>query len=140
MYLAIHSYIAKHSIVMMLQKDIDSKWDAQLRKGTLELVILAILKERRLYGLEILGLLQSLETTAISEGTLYPLLDRLKRDGLVDAHWQQQGEARPRKYYQLTMNGETKLADLTIRWRKSTEDIETLLSNPGPGPIRSKGE
>ena len=72
---------------MDVQANSESKWDAQLRKGTLELVILAILKERRLYGLELLGQLQSLETTAISEGTLYPLLDRLKRDHLVDAHW-----------------------------------------------------
>ena len=122
------------------QANIESKWDAQLRKGTLELVILAVLKERRLYGLELLGQLQSLETTAITEGTLYPLLDRLKRDDLVDAHWQQEGETRPRKYYKLTMKGEEKLADLTIRWRKSIEDIETLLNNPGPGPIRPKGD
>ncbi|MEO9599606.1 PadR family transcriptional regulator [Parasphingorhabdus sp.] len=126
--------------MMELPKDIESKWDAQLRKGTLELVILAALKGRRLYGLELLGQLQSLETTAITEGTLYPLLDRLKRDGLVDAHWQQEGETRPRKYYQLTMKGEGKLSDLTTRWRKSTQDIEILLHNPGPGPIRPKGD
>lgn len=121
------------------QDNIGSKWDAQLRKGTLELVILAVLKERRLYGLELLGQLQSLETTAITEGTLYPLLDRLKRDGLIDADWQQEGETRPRKYYQLTAQGEAKLRDLTIRWRKSTEDIEFLLNNPGPGKIHPKG-
>lgn len=125
---------------METENNIQSKWDAQLRKGTLELVILAALKERRLYGLELLGQLHLLDTTAITEGTLYPLLDRLKRDGLVDAHWQQEGEIRPRKYYKLTMKGEEKLSDLTIRWRKSIEDIETLLSNPGPGPIRPKGD
>ncbi len=125
---------------MGVPKNIESKWDAQLRKGTLELVILAVLKERRLYGLELLGQLQSLETTAITEGTLYPLLDRLKRDGLVDAHWQQDGETRPRKYYKLTQKGEEKLSDLTIRWRKSAEDIEFLLNNPGPGEIRPKGD
>ncbi|WP_417621138.1 PadR family transcriptional regulator [Parasphingorhabdus sp.] len=126
--------------MMGVPKNIESKWDAQLRKGTLELVILAVLKERRLYGLELLGQLQSLETTAITEGTLYPLLDRLKRDGLVDAHWQQDGETRPRKYYKLTQKGEEKLSDLTIRWRKSAEDIEFLLNNPGPGEIRPKGD
>lgn len=118
----------------------ESKWDAQLRKGTLELVILAVLKERRLYGLELLGQLQCLETTAISEGTLYPLLDRLKRDGVIDARWQQEGETRPRKYYQLTVQGEEKLADLTIRWRKSVKDIEFLLNNPGPSELLSEGE
>lgn len=119
---------------------IESKWDVQLRKGTLELVILAVLKERRLYGLELLGQLQCLETTAISEGTLYPLLDRLKRDGVIAAQWQQDGETRPRKYYQLTLQGEQKLTDLTIRWRKSAKDIEFLLNNPGPPKLPLKGE
>ena len=122
------------------QDNIGSKWDAQLRKGTLELVILAVLKERRLYGLELLGQLQSLETTAITEGTLYPLLDRLKRDGLINAEWEQEGETRPRKYYKLSAEGERKLLDLAQRWRKSIEDIEFLLNNPGPQKIAPKGD
>ena len=122
------------------QRKIESKWDIQLRKGTLELVILAVLKERRLYGLELLSQLQYLETTAISEGTLYPLLDRLKRDGVIDAQWQQEGETRPRKYYQLTSLGAQKLTDLTIRWRKSVQDLEFLLNNPGPHKLLPKGE
>ncbi|MGI9201035.1 MAG: PadR family transcriptional regulator, partial [Woeseiaceae bacterium] len=107
----------------------------QLRKGSLELVILAALKERELYGLELLNLLHSLETMQITEGTLYPLMDRLKRDGVVAAEWQQEGDARPRKYYKLTTSGADKLKSLTVRWRKSVEDIEFLLSNPGPDPL-----
>lgn len=108
------------------------KWEVQLRKGTLELVILAALKGRTLYGLELLKRLQSYKSTAISEGTLYPLLERLKRDALVDAKWVQEGESRPRKYYTLTGLGEQKLDDLIMIWRQSVADIEYLISHPGP--------
>ena len=113
----------------------EAKWDVQLRKGSLELVILAALKKRELYGLELLNLLHSLQTMQITEGTLYPLMDRLKRDGVVAAEWQQEGDARPRKYYKLTKSGADKLKSLTMRWRKSVGDIEFLLNNPGPEPL-----
>ena len=116
-------------------KQTEAKWDVQLRKGSLELVVLAALKERELYGLELLDLLHSLETMKITEGTLYPLMDRLKRDGVVAAEWQQEGDSRPRKYYKLTKSGSDKLESLTVRWRKSVADIEYLLSNPGPEPF-----
>lgn len=118
----------------------ESKWDVQLRKGTLELVVLAALRERRLYGLELLRLLHCLETTAITEGTLYPLMDRLNREGVIAANWQQEGQSRPKKYYQLTEQGEEKLASLTLRWRKSVLDIDFLINNPGPKTISPRGE
>ena len=119
---------------------LNNKWDVQLRKGSLELVILAALKERTLYGLELLKLLHSFETMKITEGTLYPLLDRLKREELISAFWRQEGDTRPRKYYQLTQQGEEKFIALTRRWRQSVEDIEYLLQHPGPQPITPKGE
>ncbi|MCT6701278.1 PadR family transcriptional regulator [Rheinheimera sp. 4Y26] len=115
------------------------KWEVQLRKGTLELAILAALQQRTLYGLELLKLLQSLPSTTITEGTLYPLLDRLKRDELVDAQWVQEGDSRPRKYYQLTATGAQKLTELTRLWRQSVTDIEFLLANPGPQALPMTG-
>ena len=120
-------------------EDVMEKWAVQLRKGTLELAILVALQQRTLYGLELLKLLQSLPSTTITEGTLYPLLDRLKRDELVDAQWVQEGETRPRKYYQLTPLGAQKLTDLTRLWRQSVSDIEWLLTNPGPQPLPNTG-
>ena len=125
---------------MDTKDELEAKWDVQLRKGSLELVVLAALKGRRLYGLELLGLLQGFETTAITEGTLYPLMDRLKSDGVVDASWEQLGDAKPRKYYHLTQQGESKLANFTRRWRQSVLDIEHLLSHPGPCPLNPKGK
>ncbi len=112
----------------MLDDDAQDKWQVQLRKGALELVILAALRDRPVYGLALLRHLQRFATTAITEGTLYPLLDRLKRDDLVSANWVQEGETRPRKYYQLTPRGEHKLAALTRAWQQSVTDISTLLT------------
>ncbi len=122
------------------EEKIQEKWEVQLRKGTLELVILAALQHRTLYGLELLKLLQSFKSAAITEGTLYPLLDRLKREGIVDAQWVQEGDVRPRKYYSLTDTGRHKLADLITLWRQSVLDIEFLLAHPGPDVLPVQGE
>lgn len=121
------------------EEQLEQKWEIQLRKGTLELVILAALQQRTLYGLELLKLLQSFPSTAITEGTLYPLLDRLKREQLLDSQWVQEGDIRPRKYYQLTPQGQQKLQQLSRVWRQSVQDIEYLLAHPGPEPITVTG-
>lgn len=107
--------------------EVQEKWQVQLRKGALELVILAALSENPVYGLALLRHLQRFPTMAITEGTLYPLLDRLKREELVSADWIHEGENRPRKYYQLTSKGRQKLAALTQTWRQSVADIDALL-------------
>jgi len=121
------------------QDDLREKWQIQLRKGTLDLVILAALQDRPVYGLALLRQLQRFPTTAISEGTLYPLLDRLKRDGLVSADWVQEGDSRPRKYYQLTADGRLKLAALAQAWRQSVADIDALLAaTTGAAPARHR--
>ena len=114
----------------------DPKLDVQLRKGTLDLVVLAALQGRTLYGLELLQLLHQFETTQITEGTLYPLLDRLKREGLVTAQWQQEGETRPRKFYQLTDAGLARLEAVRRRWQQAVDDINFLLAHPGPAPLQ----
>lgn len=115
------------------------KWEVQLRKGTLELVVLAALQHGSLYGLELLRALQRFPSAAITEGTLYPLLDRLKREGLLEAEWVQEDDSRPRKYYRLSPAGQQRLIELTRVWRQSAADIEQLLSQPllaskGPPP------
>lgn len=114
----------------MENDELQEKWQIQLRKGALELVILAALRDGPVYGLALLRHLQRFPTTAISEGTLYPLLDRLKRDELLSADWVQEGETRPRKYYQLTTRGKLKLAALVQAWRQSVADIDVLLAVP----------
>jgi PadR family transcriptional regulator PadR len=125
---------------MTTKEKTNEKWDVQLRKGTLELAILAALNGKKLYGLELLNYLYTFETMKITEGTLYPLMDRLKRDGVVDATWVQEGDARPRKYYNLTKQGAEKLQTLQSRWRQSVKDIESLFNNPLNKKHKNKGE
>lgn len=123
----------------MESDDLQEKWQIQLRKGALELVILAALRGRPVYGLALLRHLQRFPTTAITEGTLYPLLDRLKRDGLLNANWVQEGESRPRKYYQLTARGGQKLDALVQVWRQSVADIDALLAVPAGSELPNEG-
>lgn len=120
--------------------DEQEKWQVQLRKGALELVILASLRGGAVYGLALLRHLQRFPTTAITEGTLYPLLDRLKRDGLLDASWMQEDEERPRKYYSLTAKGKQKLTTLMRAWRQSVTDIDTLLATKASADHINRGD
>lgn len=115
-------------------EDNQDKWQVQLRKGALELVILAAVRGAPVYGLELLRHLQQFPTTAITEGTLYPLMDRLKREDLVSADWVQDGDTRPRKYYQITAKGERKFQALAASWRQSVTDINALLVQPAGAP------
>src|SRR3984957_21163486 len=86
-------------------RDGAEKWEVQLRKGCLELAILASLWGGRLYGLEILRRLESGSDMVISEGTVYPLLSRLKSLALVESEWVESDGGHPRKYYRLTTAG-----------------------------------
>ncbi len=84
----------------------DENWRSQLRKGWLELAILATLWDGRLYGLEILRRLENDSDLLVTEGTIYPVLNRLKEDGAVRAEWEEQSDSgHPRKYYSLTAAG-----------------------------------
>ena len=107
------------------------KWEVQVRKGGLGLAVLAILWPGRLYGLEILRRLDSDAGLTIPEGTIYPLLARMKADGLVDAQWVVEAQAgHPRKYYSLTDAGRARLREMARSWRAFAGGLATLL-----GPI-----
>ncbi len=80
-------------------------WERQVRKGWLELAILASLWKERLYGLDILRRLENHSDLILAEGTIYPILNRLKADGLVDSKWIEGEAGHPRKYYSLTAAG-----------------------------------
>ena len=104
------------------------KWEVQLRKGCLELVILAALWERRRYGLEILRLIESDSELIISEGTIYPLLTRLKALGLVDSEWVESDGGHPRKYYALTPAGRQRALEMMTAWERFSSSLGRLLA------------
>ncbi len=99
----------------LLEISSPDNWSAQLRKGSLELAILASLWGGSLYGLEILRALEAGGLT-VAEGTLYPILNRLRLDGALDAEWRNLDSGRPRKYYALTPAGRQRTAGMSAAW------------------------
>lgn len=109
-------------------RDGAEKWEVQLRKGSLELAILASLWGGRLYGLEILRRLESDSDLILSEGTVYPLLSRLKSLGLVDSEWVESEGGHPRKYYRLTATGRQRALEMTRVWEEFSSSLSKLLA------------
>ena len=102
----------------------DEKFGA-IRKGLLEFLILKIIAADKVYAADIL---KHLSTTdfATQEGTLYPLLSRMRRDGLLDYEWQESGVGPPRKYYELTAKGRAQLTALNQYWKRLNATIAQL--------------
>jgi PadR family transcriptional regulator PadR len=103
---------------------LDDKF-AAIRKGLLEFLILKIVAMHEVYVADILEHLSDTEF-ATQEGTLYPLLSKMRRDGLVDYKWQESDAGPPRKYYQLTAKGKSQLADLNDYWKHLNATIAQL--------------
>ena len=118
-----------------LQQEPESpdKWEVQLRKGCLELAILAALWDGRLYGLEILRRLESDSDLIVSEGTVYPLLSRLKALELVRSEWVESDAGHPRKYYALTAAGKKRALEMAAIWTRFSASMSKLLAPLGKG-------
>jgi PadR family transcriptional regulator, regulatory protein PadR len=98
---------------------------APIRKGLLEFLILRIIASDKVYVADMLQRLSGTEF-ATQEGTLYPLLSRLRREGLVDYEWQESEAGPPRKYYLLTTRGKTHLGELNEYWKAINATIGQL--------------
>ena len=94
----------------------------QMRKGVLEYCILSIIAQKEVYSSEILEALKEAKLIVV-EGTLYPLLTRLKNSGLLSYNWQESSEGPPRKYYQLTQNGQVFLNELDENWKNLVHTV-----------------
>ena len=102
-------------------------WQEQLRRGGLELAILLSLTGDPRYGLDIIRYLEEFTDLVVTEGTIYPILARLSRDGLVAAEWRETG-AHPRKYYRLTPRGRARLAEMTASWKDFAAKLDRLVA------------
>ncbi len=100
---------------------------AQMRKGILEFCIMLVInKGGRLYTSDILRNLQAIDMIVV-EGTVYPLLNRLKREGILDYAWEESSSGPPRKYYSLTPKGKETLKALIDSWKSLSQSISSLL-------------
>lgn len=104
------------------------KWSSQIRKGSLEMCLLAVVAHQPRYGFEIVQHLNELSGLAVSEGTLYPLLNRLQNEGLIEAFWQESASGPPRKYYNLTEPGREAFARMRDEWRRYAGSVEAVLA------------
>jgi PadR family transcriptional regulator PadR len=98
---------------------------AAIRKGLLEYLILRIVSADKVYVADILQRLSGTEFST-QEGTLYPLLSKMRRDGLVDYEWQESDSGPPRKYYRLTAKGKSQLTELNEYWKEINTTISQL--------------
>lgn len=98
--------------------------DTQFKKGVLPLCVLALLKKDR-YGYELVTAIS--ETVHVSEGTIYPLLRRLKNEGLVKTYIKESKEGPPRKYYQLTTEGKKRVQTLAKDWELFVKGVGKLI-------------
>ena len=98
---------------------------AAIRKGLLEFVVLKIVGAQSVYVPDILRRLAETEF-ATQEGTLYPLLSRLRREGLVQYEWQESDVGPPRKYYRLTPDGQTQLTTLDQYWQQLNQTLSAI--------------
>jgi PadR family transcriptional regulator, regulatory protein PadR len=96
-----------------------------IRKGLLEFLILKIVAANKVYVADILARLSETDF-ATQEGTLYPLLSKMRRDGLLDYEWQESDAGPPRKYYELTAKGKTQLSELNEYWKHLNTTITQL--------------
>lgn len=94
----------------------------------MELCILSLIAEQEMYPSDILTRLEAAKLIVV-EGTLYPLLTRLKNESLLAYSWQESNQGPPRKYYQLTEEGREFLADLRESWTELVQSVETVTKN-----------
>jgi len=103
-----------------------ANWTTQMRKGLLELSVLAALRGNRLYGYDIVKRLSGVGGLVMSEGTIYPILSRFKKDGLVETTLVESAEGPARKYYQLTVKGRQMLTLMLGAWAEVRDGIDRV--------------
>ncbi len=99
-----------------------------MRKGILEMVILSIISEKEAYPSDIIRALKKSELIVV-EGTLYPLLSRLRKSELLDYTWRESTSGPPRKYYYLTEDGLAFLTKLISSWKSMVSSVDRILEN-----------
>jgi len=104
------------------------KWESQVRKGTLEFIILMYLQRNKYYAYELISDIRNTISMNIAEGTIYPLLNRLKKEGLISSQWVEMETGIPRKYYQINNVGLEIVESMKHSWKDLSGSINILTS------------
>src|SRR6266852_182487 len=105
---------------------------AQMRRGAWEFCVLGLLERGERYGLELVQALAADGGLVTSEGTIYPLLSRLRRDGLGDTTWSESASGPPRRYYRLTTAGRRSLTGFREEWARFSRAVDSLIQRGTP--------
>ncbi len=112
----------------MVPATASNKAVSQLRRGVLEYCVMALLRRGERYGFDLVRELSSVDGLLISEGTIYPLLGRLRREGAVETAWQESTSGPPRRYYRLTDSGRLALETFTLEWMRFRASVDRVLT------------
>lgn len=104
-----------------------TNWKSQIKKGTLTFIVLNILKNNEYYGYELIEQIRNHTEIEVAEGTLYPLMNRLKTENLVESKWVEQETGIPRKYYSLTETGKETLVQMNAYWADLESAIKKII-------------
>ncbi len=110
----------------------NDKYERQMKKGVLDMLVLRLLKSEAKYGYQIIQEMRekSGETFLLKDGTLYPILYRLEDDGLVVSKWSEAvGKQVPRKYYEITEEGKRALADICEVWKRISDGAARIMED-----------
>ena len=107
----------------------DEQW-AQLRKGLLKYCVSSLIAKGPVHGFGLVGQLGNLGGPAVSPGTVYPLLSRLRREGLVASSWEESKGGPPRRVYQLTNKGAEESREFALVWPAVAKSVSAILSAP----------
>jgi PadR family transcriptional regulator PadR len=110
-------------------KKVKDEWLRELKKGSIQLCILAVLSSKKKYGFQIIKELreQSGGYYDLKEGTLYPALHRLEKRGYLKSEWVTQKSGMPRKYYSLTDRGKKAFSEVKVEWKKMVKSLDDVL-------------
>jgi len=112
-----------------LKNEFLDKWKSQVKKGTLSFIVLNAISKKELYGYELIEIIKKSTAIEIAEGTLYPLMNRLKKEGLATSKWIEQESGIPRKYYILTDEGIITLKQMLNYWNELQQSITKITSD-----------
>lgn len=99
----------------------------QFKKGTLELCIMALISQGKHYGYDLVCVLRK-NDLVVAEGTVYPILSRLRKEGLLNHKWVESKQGPPRKYYRITKKGRQKLKNDLQSWTKLSENVNQIIT------------
>jgi PadR family transcriptional regulator PadR len=114
-------------------QDATAKWEVQVRKGVLELVVLLTVRAGETYGYELITSIARAMEFELTEGTIYPLLSRLNKEGLITGRWVEVDGSVPRKYYRISPRGRAALVEMEVSWLRLTRSVQRLTAKGRTG-------